>query len=280
MRRTVATAATILAIPALAIAQPAAVAPTAVPVSSVPAYGAPGATPIIVAPPPVEPAPTLTGIDRRQKDDPGSDRSYLARTALVAPSGTVTFQARAPLAPGMMGGISASLGRVELGVSGIVVADADGAALGFNAKVQLLEGRRSALAVSLDTITPPDDDETLYYAQLVASFCADGDACDTLLSGHLSMFALDGEDEAPVFLGLSFSKGRRGKLVGELHVTDSDSESVFAGYVGGRWGGNKVAFDAGIGFAGELDDSGDCYDCYDSDPPIIPYPFLGLSARM
>ncbi len=280
MRRPVATIATLLAIPSLALAQPTLVAPSAVPVSSVPAYGGPGATPVIVAPPPVDPEPALTGIDRRQKDDPGSDRAYLARTALIAPSGTVTFQARAPLAPGMMGGISASLGRVEIGASGIVIADEDGAALGFNAKVQLLKGRRSALAVSLDTITPPDEDDSLYYAQLVASFCTDGDACNTLLSAHLSMFALDGEDEAPVFAGLSFSKGRRGKLVGELHITDSESESVFAGYLGGRWGGNKVAFDAGIGFAGELDDAGDCYDCYDSDPPIIPYPFVGLSARM
>src|SRR5688572_9046322 len=111
-RRPVATVATLLSLPALAIAQPAYVAPTAEPVAAVPAYAGPGATPVspIVAPPPVEPAPELVGIARREKDDPGSDRSYLARPALVAPSGTVTFQARAPLAPGMLGGISASLG--------------------------------------------------------------------------------------------------------------------------------------------------------------------------
>lgn len=260
-------AAVLLAIPTVAAAQP-------------------GAAPIYVPPPPLPPAvepavPELAGIARREKEDPASDRAYLARTALVAPSGTVTFQARAPLAPGALGGISASLGRVEIGVSTVMILEeGDGAAFGFNAKVQLLKGRRSALAVTLDTLSPPDEDETLYVPSLVASFCTDGDACNTLLSAHLTMLALDGQGEAPVFAGLSFSKGRRAKLVGELHITDSDSESIFAGYLGGRWGGPKLAFDAGIGFAGELDDSSDCYDCYNDDPAVIPYPFIGLSARM
>lgn len=269
MRRIAAVAvASLLSLPALALAQP----------GNVPAHYVPPAP----TAPPVEPTPALGGIARREKEDPGSDRAYLARTALVGPSGTVTVQARAPLAPGMLGGISASLGRVEIGVHSVMVFEDEdeGAALGFNAKVQLLKGRRSALAVTLDTLTPPDENETLYYSSLVASFCTDGDACNTLLSAHLSMFALDGEDEAPVFAGLSFSKGRRGRLVGELHITDNDQESIYFGYLGGRWGGNKVAFDAGIGFAGELDDSSDCYDCYEEDPELMPYPFIGLSARM
>ncbi|MBZ0231362.1 MAG: hypothetical protein K8M05_03365 [Deltaproteobacteria bacterium] len=289
MRRPVATAATLLSlgsVPALAVAQPAAVAPTAVPVSSVPAYAGPGAVPVSpVVAQPVEPtAPELTGIARREKEDPGSDRAYLARTALVAPKGTVTIQARAPLAPGALGGISASMGRVEIGVSTVLIAEEEGGAFGFNAKVQLLKGRRTALAVTLDTLSPPDEDETLYAPSLVASFCADGDACNTLLSAHLTMFALDGEEEAPVFAGVSFAKGRRGKLVGELHITDNEQESIFAGYLGGRWGGAKLAFDAGIGFAGVLEDdsSSGCIDyCYeDDDPEVIPYPFVGLSARL
>jgi hypothetical protein len=244
----------------------------------------PGVAPVYVPPPPTapvaaEPTTELVGIARRQKEDPASDRAYLARTALVAPSGTVTLQARAPIAPGMLGGLSASLGRVEIGVGSMLIFE-EGAALGFNAKVQLLKGRRSALAVTLDTLTPPDDDETLYYSSLVASFCADGDACNTLLSAHLSMFAFDGEDEAPVFAGLSFSKGAKTRLVSELHITDNENESVFAGYLGGRWGGQKVAFDAGIAVAGVIDDAGDCGDCYEDDPEVIPYPFIGLSARM
>ena len=80
-RRPVATVATLLSLPALAIAQPAYVAPTAEPVAAVPAYAGPGATPVspIVAPPPVEPAPELVGIARREKDDPGSDRSLRCR---------------------------------------------------------------------------------------------------------------------------------------------------------------------------------------------------------
>lgn len=274
MRRSVATVATLLSVPTLAIAQPAAVAPTAVPVASVPAYAGPGSYEPLVAPPAAP--PDRVGIAKREKEDPGSDRSYLARTALVAPRGTVTIQARAPLAPGMLGGISASMGRLEIGVSTVLIAEEDaGGAFGFNAKLQLLKGRRSALAVTIDTLTPPDEEETLYMPSLVASFCADGDACSTLLSAHLTMFAIDGEEEAPVFAGVSFAKGQRGKLVGELHITDSDTESIFAGYLGGRWGGSKVAFDAGIGFAGELDDCADC-----GDPDFIPYPFVGLSARM
>lgn len=288
MRRTVGTVATLLVVPTLAIAQPTTVAPTAVPVASVPAsitaFGGPGAIPPtqLVAPP-VDPAPTLTGIARREKEDPGADRAYLARTALVAPSGTVTFQTRAPLAPGALGGISASLGRLEIGVQSVMVfVDEEGAAFGFNAKLQLLKGRRTALAVTLDTLSPPDEEQTLYMSSLVASFCTDGDACNTLLSAHITMLAADGEEEAPVFAGLSFSKGARTRLVGEFHITDNEEQSVFAGYLGGRWGGNKVAFDAGIGFAGVAEDSSDCIDyCYEDDEPeVIPYPFIGLSARM
>jgi hypothetical protein len=259
MRRIAAVAvAGLVSLPAIALAQPGAV----------PAYYVPPPPPTA----PVEPTPELGGIDRRQADDPGADRAYLARSALLAPSGSVTVQVRAPLAPGAMGSIAYSMGRVEVGVNGFVIAEEE-SAFGLNAKVQLLKGRRSALAVTLDTLTPPDDDETIYLSSLVASFCTDGDACNTLLSGHLTMLAADGEDEAPVFAGISFSKGRRSKLVGEFHITDSDSESVFAGYLGGRWGSGKLAFDAGIGFGGEDDD-------YDSDPDIVPYPFVGLSARM
>jgi hypothetical protein len=275
MRRSFAAVAAAVAVPALALAQPS-IAPTAVPVSSVPAYAGPGAVAPTVIAPPAEPTSTLVGIDKRQKEDPGSDRAYLARTALVGPSGTVTFQARAPLAPGALGGISASLGRVEIGVSTLVIADEEGGAFGFNAKVQLLKGRRSALAATIDTLSVPDDSDTVYMPSLVASFCADGDACNTLLSAHLTMLAADGEEEAPVFAGISFSKGARGKLVGELHITDNEDESVFAGYLGGRWGSSKLAVDAGIGFAGETDS---CSDCGSSND-FIPYPFVGLSARM
>ncbi len=279
MRRPLAALATLLSLPALATAQPG-VAPAAVPVDAVPAYAAPGAAPVsaaVVSAPPA--APVLVGIARRQAEDPAADRAYLARTALIAPSGSVTFQARAPLAPGMLGQVSASFGRFELGVGGILITD-EAAVLGLNAKVQLLRSRRAALAASIDLFAPPDDDETLYLPSLVASVCADGDACNTLLSLHLTAIGIEGEDEAPVFGGVSWSMGKRGKFVGELHMTDDDSESVVAGYLGGRWGTNKVAFDAGIGFGGTLDDGNSCSDCYDDGPDIIPWPFIGLSARM
>ncbi len=278
MRRSLAAVAALVSVPVLASAQPA-VAPSAVPVASVPAYAGPGATPVAIPSAAPTAAPELVGIARREKDDPAADRAYLARTALVAPKGTVTFQARAPIAPGALGQLTASLGRVEIGVGGIAIIE-EGAVLGFNGKVQLLRGRRAALAATLDMFKPPDEEDTLYMPSLVASFCADGDACDTLLSVHLTMFAVDGEESAPVFGGVSFSKGRRAKLVGEIHMTDDESDSVFAGYIGGRWGGPKVAFDAGIGFAGELDSASSCSDCYDDDPEVIPYPFVGLSARM
>jgi hypothetical protein len=281
--RLAAAVAAVLVAPAVAVAQPS-VAPTAEPVASVPAYAGAGPgsyTPLVAPTLPVEPTSTLVGIDKRQKEDPASDRAYLARTALIAPSGTVTIQARAPIAPGAIGGISASLGRVEIGVSTLIIADEDGGAIGFNAKLQLLKGRRSALAATLDTLSAPDEDGTLYMSSLVASFCTDGDACNTLLSAHLTMLAADGEDEAPVFAGVSFSKGARGKLVGEFHITDNEDESVFGGYLGGRWGGSKLAFDAGIGFGGVVEDN-QCYDdyCDGSDTDVAPWPFVGLSARM
>lgn len=284
MRRPLAALATLLAVPALATAQPSLTpAPGAVPVPAVPAYAAPGTVPVAAAAV-AEPAPAaeLTGIAKRSAEDPAADRAYLARTALIAPSGTISVQARAPLAPGMMGQLSASLGRVEVGVGTIVIGD-EGAALGFNAKAQLLRGRRAALAASLDVFSPPDGDDTLYVPSLVASLCADGDACNTLVSVHLTGLGIEGEDEMPVLGGVSWSMGRRGKFVGELHLTDDNGDSILVGYLGGRWGSRKLAFDAGIGFAGDPGStaSGDCIDyCEDSGPDIVPYPFVGLSARM
>jgi hypothetical protein len=273
MRRPLAGLVTLLAIPAAAVAQPG-LAPTAEPVPAVPAYAA-------YPPPPPEPVatePVLVGIEKRQAEDPAADRAFLARSALIGPSGSVTFQARAPLAPGMLGQVTASFGKFELGAGAILVAE-EGAVLGLNAKVQLLRSRRAALAASVDVFSPPDE-ESLYMPSLVASLCADGDECATLLSLHLTALVLESEEEAPVFAGASFSVGRRAKLVGEIHLTDSDSESVVGGYLGGRWGSRKLAFDAGVGFGGELGGSS-CYDCYDdTGPDVYPWPFVGLSARM
>jgi hypothetical protein len=289
MRRPLAAFATLLAVPSLASAQPG-VAPSAVPVSSVPAYGGPGAVPVTVAAP-VEPTapPALVGIAKRSAEDPAADRAYLAHTALVAPRGTITFQARAPLAPGALGQINASLtDRISVGVGAFMIfIDEEGAALTLSGKLQLVRGRRAALAVALDTLSIPDEDETLYMPSLVASFCADGDACNTLLSLHLTGFGADGEEEMPIFGGASFSVGKKNRFVGEIHFNDDSDEysrrTLFGGFVGGRFGGSKFAFDAGLGFAGESESQNDCIDyCddYDNDPPVIPYPFIGMSARL
>lgn len=274
--RTLPAAAAALALvlaPALAAAQPG-LAPGAEPVPAVPAYAVP--------PPPAaaaDAAPPLVGIEKRQVEDVGADRAYLARSALIAPSGAVTFQLRAPIAPVALGQVSASFGRFELGVGGIGIAE-EGRVLAVNGKVQLLRSRRAALAASLDIFAPPDDDETLFVPSLVASLCADGDACNTLVSLHLTALAIAGEDEAPVFGGVSWSMGRGTKLVGELHVTDDEHDSVVAGYVGGRWGLGKLALDAGVGFGGQLGGAQSCSGCYDDGPEIMPWPFVGLSGRL
>jgi hypothetical protein len=235
---------------------------------------------------PVEPAagPALVGIARRSADDPAADRAYLAHSALVAPRGTVTFQARMPLAPGALGQINASLtDRISLGVGTMLFMEQEEGVFTFSGKVQLVRGRRAALAVALDMVTVSNEEERLFMPSLVGSYCADGDACSTLLSLHLTGLGMEEEDEMPLFGGASISIGKQHRLVGEIHISQREDEwermTMFGGYLGGRFGGRKVAVDAGLAFAGVTETSTDCGECGD-DTEAYPYPFVGVSARL
>jgi hypothetical protein len=120
----------------------------------------------------------------------------------------------------------------------------------------------------------------LIWPQLVASVCTDGETCNSLLSFHLNAFGVDGEEAMPVLGGVSFSTGKQARLVTELHVhRDGRSDAtLLLGYAGGRFGGHKVAFDAGIAF-GMVADGYNCDGCR-NDTKAAPYPFVGLSARL
>ena len=288
-------AAAALGIPAAA-AQPGA-APTAVQVDAVPAYNAPGATaPIVPAlPPPSTPPaaagaaatygePELTGIARRTQDDAAADRAFFARTALIAPRGTISVDLRAPTGPALFGGINAAISdRFELGIGGLMIVEED-SLLGFHGKLQVYRGQRAALAVGLDVIHnegEPEYNDKLIMPSIAASWCTDGGpACGTLLTLHVTGFSLEDEEEMPIFAGVSVVTGGRRKLVAELHVNNDDEsgETLFGGYVGGRFGGKKFAFDAGLAFGGISDDN-DCDGC-ESDSELIPFPFVGLSSRL
>lgn len=274
----------LLAVPTFAHAQPgaAAPAPDVVPVAAVPAVAAPGTVapgaPAAAAATPVDPAPALTGIAAASANDAASDRAYFARTALVAPSGTVTLSARAPLAPVAFSTLAVSLSdRVEVGVGTAMVIEEGGMFTGY-AKLQLLRSKTAALALTLDVAQV--DDEQIYWPQLVASWCSDGETCNSLVSLHLNALGVSGEDEMPVIGGVSWSTGKKTRLVTELHVHHDGErdETLLLGYAGGRFGNSKVAVDAGIAF-GMFSDGNDCDGC-GSDTEAVPYPFVGFSARL
>ncbi len=276
----------VLALPTLAHAQPgaAAPAPDVVPVEAVPAVAAPGTvapgavSPSVAAAAPADPA-ALTGIERLSAEDAAADRAYIARTALIAPAGTVTWSTRAPLFPVGFSNLSVSLSdRIEVGVGSLVVIE-EGAVFSGNAKLQLLRSKTAALAISIDHARFDFDGESsegVTWAQVVASWCSDGEACNSLLSFHVNALGFSDDDDLPVLGGVSYSTGRKHRFVTELHTwrDRGGAETLLLGYFGGRFGNQRhsVAVDAGIAFA-LLFDSGD-------EPEGAPYPFLGLSARM
>lgn len=285
MARRLASLIPVLALPTLAHAQPGAAtpAPDVVPVEAVPAVAAPGTvtpgafTPAAAVATPADPD-ARTGIERLSAEDAAADRAYLARTALVAPAGTVTWSTRAPLFPVGFSNLSLSLSdRIEVGVGSLVVIE-EGAVFSGNVKVQLLRSKTAALAVSIDHARFDLDQEQsdgVTWGQVVASWCTDGEACNSLLSFHVNALVLEDEDDMPVLGGVSYSTGKKHRFVAEAHTwRDDGDEALLLGYFGGRFGNkaHSVAVDAGIAFALLFDDG--------DDVEGAPYPFLGLSARM
>ena len=291
----------LLAAPAIAFADEPAPQGEAVQVAVVPAYSvapppaspglaAPGAAPLYV--PADQPAATadLVGIDRRVRDDAVAERSYLAPTALVAPRGTTTFTAQAPLLPGAMVRIDRAFSdRLSLGVGAIgVLADDDLAGIGvLNGKYQLWHGRRAALAATLSLVTVPEDDDdnvTAVLPGLAASLCTD-DACRTLVSGHVTAVANVDDEVLPITGGISIAHGLRRQLIAELHTTTVDDQRIFGGFIGGRFVGQRFAFDAGLGFGGGVEQgmTTDCIDICESSSSGVDVgaiPFFALSTRL
>lgn len=272
----------------------------AIPVAAVPAYAVaapglapPGAAPILVPAdePPAVAAPV--GIARRSREDQASERSYLAPTALVAPRGTTTVTVQAPLYP--MGAVRIDRSfsdRLSLGVGVAgVLADNDvfGAAT-VHGKLQLARGRRGAVAATLSLVNVPDDDtgdstSVIAVPGLVGSLCTTDD-CRTLISADLQAVPGVDDEYLPVLGGLAIAHGGRRQLVGELHTTEVDGDRVWLGFVGGRFLGRTLAFDAGFGFASvpssevAVDDCLDCTFRSTSGPSIVPYPFFAVSSRL
>lgn len=252
----------------------------AVPVASVPALSVapPGTAPLLErdAGSAAGSPPALTGLARRVAGDAASHRAYFGDTALIAPRGKVTVQFRAPAVPLMDTEIQVSLhDRFEIGASGLVVADEDGAVVGAHARGQIWRNERAAVALGLRYYGFSDaSGENVTIGSAVASTCLDGPDCVALVSFSLDAFVIASEDVVPVFAGVSWALGRSVQFVGEIHVSNDDSESLTAGFLGMRAAARTIAFDAGIAFA-SLD--ADCFDCSGSDTES--FPFFGLSIR-
>lgn len=223
------------------------------------------------------------GLDRRVLGDANAGRNYFTETALTPKRGSISWSLRAPTAPLVESQLRASLhDRIEVGLGGLTILEDVGEAtvLSFYGKGQIWRNDRAAVAVTAQTHSfgfgfedhydegYDDDSETVIVPGVVASTCLDGDGCAALVSVSVNALVLPDEDEVPIFAGVGWALGRRFQFVGELNVSHDDegSDTIYFGYTGVRGAGRHVAFDFGLGFAGEGDD-GDVF------------PFLGLTTR-
>lgn len=264
---------------------------TVAPAAASPGMAAPGVAPLYV--PADEPAVAdeAVGLARRVRDDRVAERGYLAPTALVAPAGTTTFTMQAPILPGASFRLDRSFSdRLSLGVGVVGVLDNDDLfGIGnLNAKYQLARGRRAALAATLSLVTFADGDDdkmTIALPGVAGSYCL-SDECRTLVSGNL--YALAGVDDEvlPIVGGVSVAHGFMRQLIAEIHTTTADEDRLWAGFIGGRFIGQRWALDAGIGFAAvaETAQAVDCIDfCADTssrDVEVNGLPFFALSTRL
>ncbi len=281
-------------LPAAALAE----SPTpAIPVQAVPAYAVapPGMAEPLPAPIDLAvPAPDgeLTGIARRVQDDRAAERSYFTPTALVAPRGTTTLSVQAPLFPMANIRLDRSFSdRLSLGV-GVLGVIADDQLIGvgsLHGKYQVWRGRRAAVAATLSIYNVPEDDDgdetlTVPLPGVVGSWCA-SDECKTLVSVDLQAVANVDDEVLPIVGGVAIAHGKRRQLLAEFHTTEAEGDRLWFGFVGGRFLGRKLAFDAGFGFAGFPDSTATVDDCIDfcessSSSTWIPYPFVALSSRL
>lgn len=301
------------AFPAAALAESP--AGDAIPVVAVPAYApgyaiaAPGLAAPGMAPAPLarafDQAPVAdsepVGLDRRLRDDRVPERGYLTPTALVAPRGTTTVTIQAPIAPGASVRIDRSFSdRLSLGV-GMVGIASDQDLIGIpslHGKYQLWRSRRAALAATVSMYNVPADNATsdlgsggtgvtLFMPGASASMCT-ADDCRTLVTVDVEALAGVSDTVLPIVGGVSIATGFKRQLIAEVHTTTADGDRLWLGFVGGRFLGKRLAFDAGFGFAGVSSTTTKATDCIDvcpisdsgSSSDIVPYPFIALSSRL
>jgi hypothetical protein len=298
--------ASILAIPAIAMATPAdepVAAPPADPEKGADrdtdvadsrdrvAYGGPGSyapEPVVAVPPPAAAADGLVGHRDR---DAASGRGYLGPTALTAPRGKVTLNWYSPIAP-VVGAATIGFGvtdRVQLSVGTTFESEGgyddcydcyggndDNGGI-FVAKVQLLKRARTAIAAQVSFISIDDESAQAYTA--VVSQCVDGDRCNTVLSGHITMVpdgdAYDDNGNQATALhgvlgGSLVTGGGRLKFVldGAMFGEDED-EKLLVTYGGLRYAGRR--FSADLGMVVLLDEG---------DAEGIPLPLIALGGRL
>lgn len=253
----------------------------------------PGVTPVTTAPagPSAAPAPdgdaaageaVLEGIRRRVELDAASGRSYFTETALTPRAGKVTIAMRAPFLPVAEAQLRVALhDRLEVGIGGLTILEEDEeGVLSFHAKGQVWRNDRAAIAVGVqhhrlaaffdDHGEHGDDGESITMPTAVASTCLDGPRCTALVSVMVNAVVLPDEDVVPIFLGFGWALGSTLQFVGEVNVSHDDDdggETYMFGYTGLRGAGRRFAFDFGVGFAGEDDDTG-------------AFPFLAATTRL
>jgi len=226
----------VLALPALAAAQPGPDDPTP-----------PGMTPLVV-PPPAPPS----GLDLADQRDAAADRAFGASTALVVPRGTADVSIRAgsgvldtSVAIGLGAGLELSADYGRGGNESMA-----GAAL----KLAVVREGLFGLAIeggyhstnNQDTANP---DGSVWSAGVAASLCSDS-SCAVLLSVTAGEVG-DGNNHTGTYATGSVLFGTGGfRPILEVAVASGQS----AEFLGVRMGGHSVAIDVGIAAASSDDD--------------------------
>ena len=241
---------------------------------------APSMTPPTPAVPPVsEVAPEATaGLAGFAARDAAAGRAYVTPTAATSAGGTGGVTAWFPVVP-VAGLVTASYAvgdRVELAAGGMFVYEEEDTPLYLAGKVQVVRGRTRAVAVQVQHLRIPDEDERLWFATAVGSTCVDGPRCRTLASLHVTAVPVEGWDDGRERRGLAFLAGAslitggRTKAVFDLVATDTGDGDLGAAAFGGvRVARARWAADLGLA----------CLIESDNDTEWVPLPLSSLSFR-
>jgi hypothetical protein len=228
------------------------------------------------APPPAEIGEVEAGAAQFVEGDARSGQAWATPTAFTSPRGSGTVQAWFPMYP--VGGVAVATygvtSRLEIGGGAMFAFEEDGVAGVVTGKLQVVRGKRAALAVQGYYADIPDEDESITLLTAVGSACLDA-RCAVVASGHLTAiptqgYADDGSYGDVLLLapGASLVAGRKIKFVAEGLAFDDGGDEFLLLYGGLRLARRSFSGDLGLVVASD-----------GGEAELVPVPMAAVSAR-